>query len=279
MGIVSLPAEAASQGVVIIVGGPQYRAGSHRQFVQLARALAAAGFPALRFDYRGMGDSPGAQRNFEQIHEDVGAAIGALQLAQPTVQRVVLWGLCDAASAALLYLHKRPDPRVAGLVLLNPWVRSEAGLAKTQVKHYYAQRLRERDFWIKLASGKVALGAVTGLLQNLRKAFGGQGGASSRGGEKWRADAPFQLRMARAWAAFNGPTLLLLSELDLTAREFTEYTAGSAPWQQALRQRSPTRVTVDGADHTCSTRAAKRAVESFTAQWLSTQQAPLVRTP
>ena len=32
------------------------------------------------------------------------------------------------------------DPRVAGLALLNPWVRSDAGLARARVKHYYRQR-------------------------------------------------------------------------------------------------------------------------------------------
>ncbi len=54
---------ATDVGVAIIVGGPQYRAGSHRQFILLARRLAHAGIPALRFDYRGMGDSPGAMRS------------------------------------------------------------------------------------------------------------------------------------------------------------------------------------------------------------------------
>ena len=42
LGIVSeaAPDKDAPIGVVIVVGGPQYRAGSHRQFVQLARELA-----------------------------------------------------------------------------------------------------------------------------------------------------------------------------------------------------------------------------------------------
>ena len=54
LGIVSLPAPDAPQqntGVVIVVGGAQYRVGSHRQFVQMARLLAAAGYPVLRFDF------------------------------------------------------------------------------------------------------------------------------------------------------------------------------------------------------------------------------------
>jgi uncharacterized protein len=42
-------------GIVIVVGGPQYRVGSHRQFVLMSRAFAAEGYPVLRFDYRGNG--------------------------------------------------------------------------------------------------------------------------------------------------------------------------------------------------------------------------------
>ena len=49
-----------------MVGGPQYRVGSHRQFTLMARAFAAAGYPVLRFDYRGIGDSEGESRGFER---------------------------------------------------------------------------------------------------------------------------------------------------------------------------------------------------------------------
>ena len=55
-------------GVLLIVGGPQYRVGSHRQFVQLARSLAQLDIPVLRFDYSGMGDSAGDKKSFEQIN-------------------------------------------------------------------------------------------------------------------------------------------------------------------------------------------------------------------
>jgi len=55
----------AACGVLIVVGGPQYRVGSHRQFLLLSRRLAAEGHPVMRFDYRGMGDASGAMRGFE----------------------------------------------------------------------------------------------------------------------------------------------------------------------------------------------------------------------
>lgn len=262
VGIVSPAAQPADLGVVIVVGGPQYRAGSHRQFVELARALAAAGFPVLRFDYRGMGDSEGALRNFEHASFDIGAAITAFQRVQPQVKRVALWGLCDGASASLLYLYDKRDPRVVGLALLNPWVRSETSLAKTHVKHYYAQRLRERDFWLKLVSGKVAFTALRSFGRNVGRAFGWP-----TGGPRPHAN-PFQERMAHAWIGFNGSALLMLSERDLTAREFSEYVAHDATWQRALRERQATKLTIEGADHTCSTPDARARVAQATSRWL-----------
>jgi dienelactone hydrolase len=41
-GVLARPEQPTRRGV-IVVGGPQYRVGSHRQFLQLARALAAEG--------------------------------------------------------------------------------------------------------------------------------------------------------------------------------------------------------------------------------------------
>lgn len=262
LGILSQPTAPASMGVVIVVGGPQYRAGSHRQFVLLARALAAAGFAVLRFDYRGMGDSSGTPVDFLHADADIGSAIDALCTRSPTVTRVALWGLCDAAAAALLYCDKVKDPRVAALCLLNPWVRSEASLARTQVKHYYTQRLRERAFWVKLFSGKVAWGALTGLIGSVRLAL--------RGGEpRATAQAPFQTRMARAWRGFGGSILLILSGTDLTAKEFLDYASSDSAWSGALTQPNVSRHDLAAADHTFSAPESTLAVEALTRAWLA----------
>jgi exosortase A-associated hydrolase 1 len=261
VGIVHAAPTPCEVGVVMIVGGPQYRAGSHRHFVLLARTLAANGYAVLRFDVRGMGDSSGVQRDFQGISADIGAAIDALGAHVPEVRRVVLWGLCDGASAALLYLHDTADRRVAGVGLLNPWVRTESGLARTHVKHYYARRLRQREFWAKLLRGQVGGAAWTGLLANLRA----QKGAGHDGDGR-----SFQMRMAKAWAAFDRGILLVLSGEDYTAKEFVEHTSASPQWRAQFARATCRRVELPGADHTLSDARDQRALERAMAEWLGT---------
>ncbi len=269
LGILAKPENPSDTGVVVIVGGPQYRAGSHRQFVLLSRSLASAGFAVLRFDYRGMGDSEGEQRTFENVSDDVGAGIDALKAHLPDVKKIVLWGLCDGASAALLYCQETLDVRVAGLCLLNPWVRSDVSLAQTQVKHYYSKRLREREFWLKLASGKVAIKALTGLLSNLRVAFSNQKGKSNLASIP-NERIPFQTAMSNGWRTFKGKILLVLSGNDYTAKEFLECANNQPNWGNLLNQSNVERNELLSADHTFSNGQTRDMLEVATSQWLKT---------
>jgi exosortase A-associated hydrolase 1 len=261
VGIVARPDVPAACGVLIVVGGPQYRVGSHRQFALLARRLAGAGYAVMRFDYRGMGDSSGEQRDFVTVSEDIAAAAAALQTQCPEVKRVVLWGLCDAASAALIYCHERQDSRIAGLCLLNPWVRSDVSLAKTQVKHYYGQRLLQPEFWRKLLSGKVNVsGSVNELLGKLRLTAAKQGRIGSV--------EPFQSRMALGLRDFSGPVLLVLSGQDYTAKEFLEYAGTDQAWAGLLAKPTVRRHDIPEADHTFSSARFREEVEVATLDWL-----------
>ena len=266
VGILAKPEIPANTGVVVIVGGPQYRVGSHRQFVLLSRTLAAAGYAVLRFDYRGMGDSEGQQRDFQGVSSDIAAAISAMQQHLTLSKKVILWGLCDGASAALLYLHDTPDPRVVGLCLLNPWVRSEVTLARTQVKHYYTRRLMQKEFWSKLLRGGVARTALPGLVRNIRVSLGGPSGPGAERPAGGQPVAPFQHRMAAAWGTFSGTIFLLLSSDDLTAKEFLEYARTDATWKTALNHPRLVRHNVQGADHTFSSSLARVEMENATLQ-------------
>jgi exosortase A-associated hydrolase 1 len=258
LGMLAASASPAAVGVLIIVGGPQYRAGSHRQFVLLARALAAAGHPCFRFDSRGIGDSTGEAQDFSASGPDIAAALDAFMANSPGLQRVILWGLCDAASASLMYWHETRDPRVAGMVLLNPWVRSEQTLARTRMRHYYGQRLLTAAFWRKLLAGEVS------VWRSLGELFVQLVSAVKPPDEPAQAEAPFQQKMHQALREFPGLVLLLLSGKDYTAQEFSIWLEGLPDGQRLLAHPNRQRELVPEADHTFSRAAWRQTVEALT---------------
>lgn len=261
VGIASIPAQACSRGVLVVVGGPQYRIGSHRQFALLARHLAENGIAAMRFDYRGMGDSDGEERDFEAIQDDIRAALDAFVEAVPGLTDVVLWGLCDGASAAAMYAPG--DARVRGLVLLNPWVRTDDGVARTTLKHHYRDRLRDPAFWRKLARGQFDYaGSFASMLKLVRTAFGGRSPDQD-------AAASLPERMRQALHGFKGDTLLVIGGADLTGREFCDVAGSTPAWKRLLATPRVTWRRLDDADHTFSRRAWRDQVAEWTRDWVA----------
>jgi len=265
-GVLSMPRTPCRRGVLIVVGGPQYRAGSHRQFTLLARSLAARGIAAMRFDYRGMGDSQGAARDFEAIGDDVRAAIDTFMAAVPGLREVVLWGLCDAASAAALYAAG--DARVCGLVLLNPWVRTTEGIARATLKHYYRGRLLEGAFWRKLVRGQFDLvGSLKSMAGLARAAARPRAATPAAGGAGTAAASlPLPQRMHAGLRAFGGQVLIIIAAADLTAREFCDL-AGAPEWKRLLDGPRVQWRRLDRADHTFSRRAWRDQVSDWTHDW------------
>jgi len=288
LGIVSTPAAPApppERGVLIVVGGPQYRVGSHRMFVRMARHLAEKGVAAMRFDARGMGDSSGPRQYFEDFDADIRAALDALFLEVPSLRTVAIWGLCGGATAALLYVRDggRADARVGGLALVNPWVRTDVTQAVTQVKHYYLQRLMQGDFWRKLLRGGVALRSLSELAHALRltaraagaargKGTGAAAASAFRASTLGNSEADLGVRMAHAWAAFaaaGGRTMLVLSERDYTAKEFLESAQMHPVWQGNFAHPLARRVDLPEADHTFPQPEAHARVERATLELLA----------
>ena len=270
LGILSSPTGSTpptGDGVIIVVGGPQYRAGAHRQFVIFARSLASQGTTVMRFDVRGMGDSSGPLWNFESLTDDIGAAINAFIEHAPNAKRIVLAGLCDGASAALMYLQDTQDQRVCGLCLLNPWLRSEQTLAQTHIKHYYWQRITSGDFWRKALSGGVGLKALQGLLTSVRVALAPKSTVAGPG--RGRGELDFRSAMLKGWQTFNGPVCLVISTADMTAQEFLGGVQADALWRNVLGRSSVTRIDIEGADHTLSALADQSRFETTLARWLA----------
>lgn len=267
IGIVTQPETQSEHGVVIVVGGPQYRAGSHRQFTLLARDLAENGITSIRFDYRGMGDSEGEIRNFEHIEADIRAAIDALSNRVPGLCHIALWGLCDAASAALYYGHT--DSRVRDLILLNPWVHSAAGAARAQFKYYYLARLTQKSFWAKLLSGKFDVSSsASDMVQSARLASAGTESNSAAPQDPRHGSPGYIARMLEGLKEFNGNVRCVLSGRDLTAQEFRTLLKQDKGWQRACRPPKTTMVTLAEANHTFSNTRWRKQVSDWTSQWI-----------
>lgn len=263
---------ATKRGVLVVVGGPQYRVGSHRQFVLLARDLAENGVPVFRFDYRGMGDGAGDLVGFEHITDDIRSAIDCFQMECPDVTEVVIWGLCDAATAASFYAPL--DNRISGLVLLNPWVRSEVGEAKAYIKHYYVKRLLSKGFWRKVFSGRFNLAqSYRSFRQMITKAFrhsNDSANTSSNGTDMMinNPDLSLGKRMEHALGQFKGELLFVLSGNDLTAAEFQQSVDASPHFQSILGRKNSRVIRLEHADHTFSRRVWRNSVAAETVNWL-----------
>ena len=266
VGILSEGGLSAERGVLIVVGGPQYRAGSHRQFTLLARYLAERGVPSLRFDSRGMGDSGGEARTFERVGADIRCAIDRLFASVPSLRDVVIWGLCDAASAALMYAHQ--DVRVSGVVLLNPWVRTQQGLARVHLRHYYIRRMFQASLWQKVARGEFKFREAAAALGKIVVDAMGRRRLSRGAAERHASELPLPNRMEDAFRRFNGRVLLILSGNDLTAQEFKDLVAGSTGWRRLLAGDRVTRYDLPEANHTFSRRDWRKQVERWTEAWV-----------
>lgn len=254
----------ASVGTVIVVGGPQFRVGSHRQFVYFARRIAAAGFPVLRFDVRGMGDSEGSFQGFESMDDDIRAAIDTLIEQRPTLERVVLLGLCDAASASMMYAPG--DKRVGGLILLNPWARTDSGEARAFLRHYYFARFLQKSFWRKVLSGQFGMReSIKDIYAKIKRV-----GKSKKETHKI-ADLPFLSRMEAGAGQFDKPILLLISGRDLTAAEFLDESGKSEKWRRRLGEKSVATKTFPAADHTMSNRGDLEQASSTILNWFNSQ--------
>jgi alpha-beta hydrolase superfamily lysophospholipase len=124
-GWLHLPAPQAQRGLGVVLCNPFgfEEVCAHRSLRQFAMDFSAAGWPSLRFDHAGCGDSEGDEFDADvpaRWLAGVNAAIDALKAAGG-VQQVVLLGVRLGATLAALAGTGRDD--VAGLVAIAPVVR------------------------------------------------------------------------------------------------------------------------------------------------------------
>jgi len=270
VGIVHTPTTPANIGVVsIVAGGPQYRGGLARTMVGTARRLAVQGVPVMRFDYRGLGDSEGEFLGFEDIAEDLQAAVNAFKEAVPQVEKIVLWGGCDAASGAMI--HGWTIPEVTSMVLGNPWVTTPESHSAMLKKHYLG-RLREKSFWLKLVRFEYNL--VEYGRAGTRKVLAKMGmvpkeahftGAKSRPGE----ERYFVNRMLEGLRNFGGPVLFLMSGQSMWSNEFDELISEDSDWRTVYSRDTCKRMDFPDADQTFSDELSRASAENAIADWVA----------
>lgn len=195
-------------GLLIVSGGNEIRSGAFGGQADLARRIAAAGFPVFRFDRRGVGDSEGENRGFRYSRKDLEAALDAFRAMAPQVGRVIAFGNCDAASALML----AGGAGCEGLVLSNPWtIEQDSGPADdapppAAIRARYAEKLKNPSEVTRLLAGGVNLGK---LARGLTKALRPPPPPSTLAEE-----------MRAGLAGYTGTVRILLATADRTAQVF-----------------------------------------------------------
>jgi len=103
---------------LLIVSPPPGSGGmDHAVCAELAWAATRGGHPTLRFNFRGVGASPGAQGGRASQVQDMEAALRALEENAGTVATAVA---CLGASAAAVLELSEAHPGLAGVALVSP---------------------------------------------------------------------------------------------------------------------------------------------------------------
>lgn len=120
VGIYTPPAARSDRpGLILVNAGMVHRSGPNRVYVSIARQLAAAGYPVLRFDLSAIGDSsPRADAlPFEKSAiSETSAAMAALA-ERSGATRFVVCGICSGADVS--FLTACDNAAVCGAVLIN----------------------------------------------------------------------------------------------------------------------------------------------------------------
>ena len=122
VGVYTEPAGATggdAPAVLLLNAGITHRSGPFRLHVEVARRLASRGYPCLRLDLAGIGDSAGRGDDVSEQEgtlADAGWAMDFLQ-SQTGTKQFVLFGLCSGADDSHQIAIR--DSRVAGIVALD----------------------------------------------------------------------------------------------------------------------------------------------------------------
>ena len=172
---------ARDVGVLLMSPGHVARAGSGDLFPRLADELARRGFPVLRFDFPGLGDSFGEVPPLELEYFRFIQGGGNLEFARALVQEtrkrlelrgVVIGGLCGGSVTAMFATDQCPDG-VLGLVLMDPDFSLTTMTASSKPEEppsrlsALLRKLAQPRTWLRVASGESRLGNLGGPVRSM----------------------------------------------------------------------------------------------------------------
>lgn len=247
----------AETAILMLNVGTNHRVGPNRLYVKMARAWAARGYRSLRFDLAGIGDSRSAAgyastRLYSKGSTvDVGAAIE--RLSGLGVRRFILVGLCSGAYVA--FQTALADPRVTGLVLINPrrldWSEGETLQSAMQrsykSSHYYRKALFETSTYKRLLQGDIDVRGIAGRLATLTRV------RAERAARRLLGRAPAEenvLANMRLLSERGTDILLIVAEED-DGLDYLEFHLGPRG-RHMSGQPNFRMLMVAGADHTLS---------------------------
>jgi pimeloyl-ACP methyl ester carboxylesterase len=252
-GVLTLPAQHdAGRPVVVIPNtGFEHHVGPNRLHVQMARALAAAGFTVLRFDIAGLGDSDALPGTATDPVADVQRALDFLDSRYPA-SRYAIVAVCSGAH--LGHQVCRVDPRVTSLFSIDGYAFPNAKFQQLQWRMRLAQPLR---------STRKLLGRLFPSLEL----------AQPQGSEVAITIWPSQPEVAADYEQFLKRGLQLSFMFTGGFQAIYLYAEQHHDVFPQLKGRAPVSF-LPHADHTLSRRAAREQVIDAIRQWLLGQRSP-----
>ena len=133
------PGNVANEGqgpvFIILSAGMLHRVGPSRMHIPLARELADMGFPVLRIDLAGKGDSPAREglKNQPSVAADFADIVAGVRGIYPQA-KLVLFGMCSGADNAIRL--SITEPSVIGTVLLDAVCPTDSMFKLRALKKY-----------------------------------------------------------------------------------------------------------------------------------------------
>jgi exosortase A-associated hydrolase 1 len=252
VGVLHLPANPLPVGILLIG-----RWGSDRLSVHLGRAGGDRGVAVFRFDLRGRDDCEGPLVGVEETGEDLRAALNTFLSEAPSIRRVIIFGLSEGAAAALLYA--RGDKRVAGLILVNPWIRMDQAVAKEHVRRNLS-RVLDRHFWHRIRNSEDGYrGAARSFIILTRNWIEASRKRPPATGKSLKD------KLMDSLGIFQGPLQIILSGEDPATAIFQ--TAAREKLQELDRARRLTIVTEPEANHVFSRSDWRAKLIDWTLDW------------